>query len=149
MLPKPRIHQACIDLLQSKIDALEVRIQDAQQAATEDTKSSAGDKFETAREMMKQEIDKASAQLATFQRMQGWLGQLRPEQVTEQVAFGSLLHSNEGIYYFAVSLGKITLDDHVVYALSMASPLGQALAGKRVGDQVTFRGRTLRIQDLR
>jgi len=149
MPDKRAIRQACFDMLQSKLAALEKRIQEAQAAASEDSKSSAGDKYETSREMVKQEIEKASTQLRHFRRMEEVLRQLDAARAVDTVDFGSLVQSNEGIYYFSVSLGKVPVDDRTtIYALSITSPLGKALQGKREGEQVSFRGRTIAIESL-
>jgi transcription elongation GreA/GreB family factor len=134
MPPKPHFHQVCLNQLQAKIDRLNRSIAEAQQAASEDTKSSAGDKFETSREMMKQEINKLNAQLSQAVKMQQQLGQVNPEASKETVGFGSLVQTNEGLYYFSVSLGKVEVAGQSCFALSMASPLGKALAGKKAGE---------------
>ncbi len=147
-LTKSQVHRACLALIRSKIAALDIRIQEAQEAATEDTKSSAGDKYETSREMIQQEIDKATAQVATFAQMEEWLRRVEPSQKRRTIAFGSLVRSNEGWYYFTVSLGKVSVEGQTVYALSMASPLGQALADKTTGETVSFRGREVRIEEV-
>jgi transcription elongation GreA/GreB family factor len=145
-LTKSQVHRACLALIRSKLADLKTSIQDAQEAATEDTKSSAGDKYETSREMIQQEIDKATAQVATFDQMQEWLSRIEPSQKQKTIAFGSLVRCNEGCYYFSVSLGKLSVEGQTVYALSMASPLGQALAGKTAGETVSFRGRDIQIE---
>jgi len=147
-LTKSQVHRACLALIRSKIAALETQIQDAQEAATEDTKSSAGDKYETSREMIQQEIDKATAQVATFVQMEEWLRRVEPSQKQRNIVFGSLVRSNEGWYYLSVSLGKVSVEGQTVYALSMASPLGQALAGKTAGEKVIFRGREVHIEGV-
>ncbi len=146
LLPsKTDVHAAVVDLLQSKIEGLSVRIAEAQQAASEDTKSSAGDKFETSREMIRQEIDKANAQLGSFRQMQVLVEKISVGQKSGEVGFGSLVETSEATYFFSVSLGKLGVKGKEVYALSLASPLGKSLHGKRVGEKVSFRGRDLEI----
>ena len=145
LLSKEAIHQTCIDLVVEKIATLEQAIQDANEAANEDTKSSAGDKFETSREMMSLEINKNTAQLGLATEMLRHLRQIDPEATRNKVAFGSLVATNEGLYFFSVSLGKIKVEDKVCFALSLASPIGQALADKKAGDKVSFMNREVEI----
>lgn len=145
---KQILHQACLDLLEEKIASLQKAVQDAQQAASEDTKSSAGDKFETSREMIKLEINKYNQQLSQNSKMLHHLQQINPDTNRDTVAMGSLVLTNEGRYYFSVSLGKLSLEEESYFALSMASPIGRALAGHRAGDQVSFMGRTIQIQEI-
>ena len=66
----------------------------------------------------------------------------------DHIGFGSLVTTNEGVYYFSVSLGKVLLDGQLFFALSMASPIGKALAGRKAGDEVLFMGRKIRIEHL-
>ena len=145
---KPSLHQHCLDLLQSKMATLEQAIADAQQAASEDTKSSAGDKFETSREMIKQEINKNSQQLSQLNKMLLHLQQLKPELAKDRVGQGSLVIANEGRYYFSVGLGKVVLEGETYFALSMASPIAQALQGREAGEIVRFRGREIQIEEV-
>jgi transcription elongation GreA/GreB family factor len=145
---KPQIHQACIAMLEARISRLQQSIVHAQQAASDDTKSSAGDKFETSREMMKLEIDKNNAQLSQADTMLQHLHKLNPGTTMDKVAFGSLVHTNEGIYYFSVGLGKLMVDDKVCFALSMVSPIGKALGGRKAGETVDFMGRKVEIEAI-
>ena len=147
-LQKPAVLQACLDLIAEKSTELRASIRDAQEAANEDTKSSAGDKFETTREMMTQEIDKANGQLSVLAEMKVLLDKVKPDGRMDKVGFGSLVTTNEGLYFFSVSLGKVPVDGETVYALSMASPMGQAMAGATTGQKVSFRGRDILVKSI-
>lgn len=142
---KESIHQACLELLSQKIERLERSIADAQKAASEDTKSSAGDKFETSREMLKQEINKHSQQLAMATKMRQQFAKLNPSQKLTSIGFGSLVDTNEGLYYFSASLGKVVFEEKSCFALSMISPIGKALANLKTGDEVSFMKRKIKI----
>ncbi|MFK7923235.1 MAG: 3-oxoacyl-ACP synthase [Bacteroidia bacterium] len=142
---KARIHTQCLQILAEKIERLQRSIADAQKAASEDTKSSAGDKFETSREMLKQEINKHSQQLAMASKMRQQFTKLNPTQNLTSIGFGSLVDTNEGLYYFSASLGKVELEDKSCFALSMISPIGKALASLKVGDEVDFMKRKIKI----
>lgn len=145
---KIEIHLACIAMLEARMARLQEAIDQAQQAASDDTKSSAGDKFETSREMIKLEIDKNNMQLSQAATMLKHLHSLSPSSVLDSVAFGSLVQTNEGIYYFSVGLGKVVLEDKTCYALSMASPIGRALKGRKPGETVEFMGRKVVIEGI-
>lgn len=147
-MQKQALHQQCLDLLASKIATLEQMISDAQQAASEDTKSSAGDKFETSREMMKLEINKNSQQLSKANQMLQRLQQINPSIPKDKVGFGSLVIANEGKYYFSVGLGKVIVDGESYFALSMASPIGQALSGHEANERVAFMNREIQIKEI-
>ncbi len=110
-----------MSLIAEKTSVLHRSIRDANEAANEDSKSSAGDKFETGREMITQEIAKATQQLATLGEMRRALEKIRPNRQLESVGLGTLAHTSEGWFFFSVSLGNIQVEGQEVYALSMAS----------------------------
>ncbi|MFK7845929.1 MAG: 3-oxoacyl-ACP synthase [Rhodothermales bacterium] len=145
---KADIHQACITHVESRTQRLQEEIAQLQDAVNNDTKSSAGDKFETGREMMTLELNKVGMQLAQANKMLQMLSRIRPEQTLGKVAFGSLVKTNEGLYYFSVSLGKIIEGETEFFALSMASPIGAALGERGVGDKVDFMKRTIDIEAI-
>ena len=145
---KQKIHAECIAALRVKTLRQQKIIQDAQQAAADDTKSSAGDKFETSREMMKQEIQKAQQQMAIYEKMEEVLMQISLKEVQDQVGLGSLIQTDEGLYYFSVSLGQLQVEGQKVFILSMASPFGKNLYGKTKGEGMDFRGRKILIEEI-
>jgi len=52
---KEQLHNLCITYVQNRMQAAEDAFRAAEQASNDDTKSSAGDKYETGRAMMQQE----------------------------------------------------------------------------------------------
>lgn len=145
---KIQLHTVCLAMLQQSIDTLERAMADAQAAANDETKSSAGDKYETGRAMMQAEKDKYARQLATALANRHLLETINPKERRQQVRAGSLVRTNEGLYYFSAPLGKITLEGKVYFALSMASPLGQALLEKKAGAEVKFQGRRIVVEGV-
>ncbi|MEO1451224.1 MAG: 3-oxoacyl-ACP synthase [Bacteroidota bacterium] len=148
MLSKAILHSHCLTLLQDKISRLQEMINDAQQAASDDTKSSAGDKFETGREMMKREIDKYNLQLAEAEKQHRFLKQLTPAKTSDTIGPGSLVETPEGVYYFSVPLGKLTVEGESCFALSLVAPIGKALKGRKEGETISFMGRQILIKAL-
>ncbi|MDQ1139553.1 hypothetical protein [Pedobacter agri] len=57
---KNQLFQLCFTFIQNRIENIEYSMLQARQASNDDTKSSAGDKYETTREMMQQEMDRNS-----------------------------------------------------------------------------------------
>lgn len=143
---KIRLHACCLEQLKQSIDSLERAMADAQAAANEETRSSAGDKYETGRAMMQAEKDKYARQLAAAMANRRLLETLQPEQARRRVEAGSLVRTNEGMYFFSAPLGKVEMDGKIFFALSMSSPLGQALLGKQAGEKVKFQGREVAVE---
>ncbi|MBS2210841.1 hypothetical protein KEM09_05495 [Carboxylicivirga mesophila] len=133
----------------NKIQTLNTTIADISEAMKNDTKSSAGDKFETGREMMQIELNKQQNQLGQHLRIKNELKQINPDKSPESVEFGSLIYTNSGNYFISVAMGKIIIDNTTYYALSLASPIGQALKGCIVGDQVEFNKQLIKIAAIK
>lgn len=146
---KLALKSALLLLVDNKIQSLNTTIADITDGMINDTKSSAGDKFETGREMMQIELNKQQSQLNQQLRIKNELKQIKPDKTIETVGFGSLVHTNAGNYFFSVAMGKIIYNDTIYYALSMASPIGQALKGCYAGEQVQFNNNTIKIEAIK
>ncbi len=112
----------------------------ASEAATDDTKSSAGDKFETTREMMQQEISRHQQLLADAQRMEQVLASVDARAQAGPAKLGSLMETNRGTFFLAVSVGQIAVDGQPYWVVSTAAPVGRQLLGKVAGDRFAFNG---------
>lgn len=135
-------------LLEQRIQSLKDELAHTLEARNSDTKSSAGDKHEVGRAMVQQELDQLEAQLAKTQAMQQELARVPIDRVYEQVAFGSLITTDQGCYFIAIGLGAVEVDGEACYAISLASPIGQALKDKRVGEVIDFNGKRIRVQAI-
>jgi hypothetical protein len=60
---KIKLYQYCVEFIDKRIAGAREAIQIAQDSANEETKSSAGDKYETGRAMAQLEIEKNTTQL--------------------------------------------------------------------------------------
>lgn len=136
------------NLLDDRIEALEQSIQSAKESRDSDTKSSAGDKYETGREMIQQEIDKFEGQLAQTRLLKTDLAKIDPQKRYDHAEFGSLLICNSGNYFLSIAFGKVTVDIVDFICLSLASPLGKSFYMKKVGDELLFNGKKIGISDI-
>jgi hypothetical protein len=148
MLLKQIVCVAFNEQLSAKIATAESALVSAKSARDNETKSSAGDKYETGRELMQFEMDKQTGQLNQLKLLQGELAKINLKLPLQQAGFGSLIFTNQGNYLLSVSLGNVVLDNTSYYALSLVSPLGKMLLGKSVGDSFTFQGKEFVIQSL-
>lgn len=55
---KTSLYQHCLAFVEKRIETAKTALQQAREASNDDTKSSAGDKFETSREMAQQDIER-------------------------------------------------------------------------------------------
>ena len=135
-------------VLEGKLDALNTELAATLEARNSDGKSSAGDKHEVGRAMVQQELDKLEEQRAKLMALQQELAKVPLERKYEQVAFGSLVTTDQGHYLIAIGLGAVEVEGEVIYAISLASPIGKVLAGKKVGDAIVFNGRSVVIRGI-
>ncbi|OJJ16682.1 3-oxoacyl-ACP synthase [marine bacterium AO1-C] len=145
---KQQLFIHCEQYIHQKINNAKKAIEAAQQAANEETKSSAGDKYETGRAMMQLEKEKHATQLNEGLKLQKVLAQITPQSGHQVVGLGSLVITSQASYYIAISAGKVTLDTKTYFMISLASPIGQALQNHQVGDQVVFRGQKITIKNI-
>ncbi len=138
MLSKEKIIAACNAYIAKQIATIDEALLQARQAGNDDTKSSAGDKFETTRAMMHFEQEKLSGQLAETLKLREAIFNAEKTKTTDQIGLGSLVKTTLGIYFIAAGLGKVLVGNEVVFVISSASPIGQKLHGKHVGDEITF-----------
>ena len=122
------IHQK----ISEKIQKLEQLIAETR-ASNNDTKSSMGDKYETSREMLQQEINNLQIQLNEHLKSQQILKNINPNP-HKIVTLGSLVETEKGKFFIAVSLGEITFSQEKIFVISAESPLAKAMNGKKTGE---------------
>ena len=145
---KGQLQQMMQEQLQSQIKSLIQAKASIAESKLNETKSSAGDKYETGRAMMQMEQDKISSQLDQLIATKNHLKQISSDLKSDIVKVGTLVITDIGNYYVSVSLGKMIVDEIVYYAISPAAPLSIALTGNGVGDNVLFRNRCYKILDI-
>lgn len=122
-------------------------IDEAQDAANNETKSSAGDKYETGREVMQQEINLNLARLGEISNLKATLEHITITQTAATALPGSVVYTSNGNFYIAISAGKLTVAGTAFFAISAASPIGAKLLGKQAGYSFDLNGRKFVIED--
>jgi len=145
---KTAVYEQCFHAIQSRITNAEQALQQAREASQDDTKSSAGDKYETTREMMQQDIDRNEVQLFEAKRNLFQLEQCRDAEINGQIKAGSIVKTSKALLYFAVGIGQLVVGNHKVFAISPASPIGQVLLGKSKGNTFVFNSIIQKIEEV-
>lgn len=127
------------------MDAAQQGIDEAQQASKDDTKSSAGDKYETGRAMMQQETDRNMAQLNEANKLKVALNHINPTITSNVADTGSIVKTNNGNFYLAISAGVLNVGGEMYMAISPASPIGIKMKGLKVGDGFEVNNRKYQI----
>lgn len=135
---KEELYKKSESYLEEKIARISHSILDLEAALTNESKSSAGDKYETSREMINIEIHKLSTQLQQFQKLQITLEVSKRNASTDIVRMGSLVKASNAIYFICIPIGEVVAGDKKAYVIGAGSPIAQALIGKSVGDTFSF-----------
>lgn len=138
----------CLEVIRERIKSAEQAIVSAKEASQDDTKSSAGDKYETTREMMQQEISRNESQLFESRKLEHTLMQLPKTSNTDIVQNGSLVYTTIGNFFISAGAGQFEVDGLNYFTISAVSPLGRALAGTKRDGEVDFKGRQYQIKEI-
>lgn len=139
-LTKEAVYAFVQEELNSRVVTIQSSLRSHKEGLLSESKSSAGDKHNTSRAMMHLEEEKLNKQLAQFGQLKKVLHSVNPSKVDQDVTLGSLIETNKGWLFLAVPLGNLTVMNMDLMAVSLASPIGQALKGKKSGDEVKFQG---------
>ncbi len=140
-MTKQQAHILVKEALERRIIALKTILSDSFSAvASEDTKSSAGDKHETAVSMAQLEQEKLTHQINQLLALQQQFSRIQVNTVHTKVQLGSLLETKNGYFYVSVGLGKVEHENNSIFALGIDAPLVRLLLGKKVGESVEFNG---------
>lgn len=145
---KNSVFLSCQAHLNEKIQRLEEALRELKLGTENESKSSAGDKHETARAMMHLEQEKLAMQLDELLRQKNELLKIEVSNTAKQITKGSLIKTNKGFLFLSVGIGKIVTDDIPVFSLSMQSPLGKNLMGMEAGGELTTNGMQYVIEEV-
>jgi hypothetical protein len=140
-MDKHIVHQTVEDKIRSRITDLQFALNDAMEATSDDSKSTAGDKHETSRAMAHLEQEKLGNQYSEAIKLLEVLRRIDPSINTNTIRIGSLVETSMGWFYLSVGLGQIVIDGKTVFCLTPLAPFGQLLLGKKTGDQLEWQGK--------
>ncbi len=145
---KQQLYNACTAYVQQRIETANNAVKEAQASANSETKSTAGDKHDTARAMMQLAAEQNAKHLSAANKLKHALTLIDPKSEQSKVSLGSLVLASNGNFYVAISAGKIELDGTLYFAISPTSPMGQILSGLQKGDETEFNGRKIVVKEV-
>lgn len=145
---KTELYNYCLSTIETKLNTINSVFDSAQSAANNETKSTAGDKHDTARAMAHLESEKNAKQLVEINKLKRVLPYLKEFKISDKAGLGSLVITNSGNYYLSISLGKITLNSINYLLISPVTPIGKLLVGLSVGDVVSFNSKSIKVLEL-
>lgn len=146
---KEKVYHTAIAQVKERINLLMAERKAINEGILEETKSSAGDKFETGRETMSQDLMTVEKQLkqatAEFDELCRFQAIKEPSETVQE---GSLVQVGADSYLISISLGQIIVEGQKLFLLSKNSPLGEILVGRKKNDRIEFRGRSIQIIEV-
>ncbi|WP_295221788.1 hypothetical protein [uncultured Chryseobacterium sp.] len=130
-MDKSKVLATVKEKIADKIKKLEKLIEETR-ASNNDTKSSMGDKYETGREMLQQEINNLQRQLNECLQQQLLVQKINGEP-SSKVQNGALIKTDKGLFYISASVGEILSENRKIMTVSAESPLVKAMAGLTTG----------------
>ena len=138
MLPKSAIIAELNKKLSIKLNYLNTILQQTIYSRNSDTKSSAGDKFETSREMAQIEISKIEKEIIKTQQF-----------ITDLTSKASQLIITDKIaFLISIPFGKIMVSGTEVFCISNSAPITKQLVYTKVSEGFEYRGVAYNILDI-
>ena len=136
------------EIIEQRMNTSWQAMEAAKNSANEVGKSSAGDKYETARAMgqIDREMNGRMYEQARQERL--ILEKINPQLPLSSVGLGSLVKTTMGDFFVSVGAGVITLNGKNVMVISPQAPIGQILMGKAAQETFEFRGKGYKILSI-
>ncbi|SCY17459.1 hypothetical protein SAMN05192588_1506 [Nonlabens sp. Hel1_33_55] len=147
-LLKKQVHDHCLALVKEQLDTIQSSLDQLMEAKTNETKSSAGDKYETGMAMIQNQEQLYKRQQVDAKNRWNVLNSIDPTKEKTTVDTGTLIQLSTGWFYMAVAIGKVTMEEQDVFVLSLQSPLGVLLKGKTAKDQINFNGKQITVESV-
>lgn len=145
---KKELYKQCQNFVNNRLQTVQDIISSNQKALQSETKSSAGDKHETGRAMLQLEMEKAGQQLLGITQMKEVLAKIDDSKNSNIAHLGSVIETNIANYFLSISAGKLIFKNKIFYAISVSSPIGKHLLGKKNSDVFTFNGNQVQIKSI-
>lgn len=144
---KKRLIATCLNQVALNIESAKQLLKNIVESKLNDTKSSAGDKFETSRERLQAEEDRINAVLINSKQLEHKLKTLNTA-ACNKVQAGAIIQTNMANYFISIGLGKIVVDDATYYIISPEAPLSKIMWQKQIGETFNINNSIQTITDI-
>lgn len=146
-MDKKALKAHCMQLLHTKVGELKRTLADFQDSANSETKSTAGDKFDTSRSMMQLEVDKIYNQIKISNDELVKLSNI-PTDTCLSVRMGAIVQTDKNVLYLSIGLGQVMYKEERLFCLSANAPIAQKIMGLKVGDSYEMNGNIFVIKEI-
>jgi hypothetical protein len=145
---KNKLKQFCKNIIHQRIEISKASIENAQQSANSEEKSSAGDKYETARAMSHLERDMHTRQLAENLKELSALYAINTNAIYDTITNGAFVKCAEVSFFIAIGIGKQIIEGDKILFLSLSAPLAKLMEHKKTGDKFIFLDKEIFIEEV-
>jgi len=145
---KHKILDHYLKVINDKVVMLQKVLTDLKESSSNETKSTAGDKHETALAMLQIEQVNVRSQLQEALIKKAALEKINPNVSATIIVNGSLIKTNKGYLWMSAALGKAVIENIPVITLSPQSPLGQKLMGLKEGEIASINSVEYKIENI-
>ena len=138
MLNKSDVLDELIKQLSEKLFNLKGSLLSLIESRNSDTKSSAGDKFETSREMAQIEISKIEKEIVKTQQL-----------ITDLTSKASqFIITDKGAFLISIPFGKLMVNSSEVFCISNSAPITNQLVKTEISARFKYRGVAYNVLDI-
>jgi hypothetical protein len=138
MLNKSDVLDELIKQLSEKLFNLKGSLLSLIESRNSDTKSSAGDKFETSREMAQIEISKIEKEIVKTQQL-----------ITDLTSKASqFIITDKGAFLISIPFGKLMVNSSEVFCISNSAPITNQLVNTEISANFKYRGVAYNVLDI-
>ncbi len=145
---KKTLQKKCIAIIEERIAEFNKAMSNAQDAANNEEKSSAGDKYETSRAMNQLDKDMYAKQLFANKSELAALMLIDCNKIYLSAQAGCFIQCENYSFFIAAGLGKITYEKKNIFLLSPNAPLAKMLLKKKIGDFISFNNEEIKIINI-
>lgn len=138
----------CIRYIKDRKEMVLKSIVSIEESLFEEGKSTAGDKHHTGRAMLQIERENTGIQLMEIENTEAILRKVSIYSKSDVIRMGSLVATKNANYFLSISAGMVAVNATNYICISVGSPIGQLLLGKKKGDTYTFSGKHYLIEDV-
>ena len=143
---KNKLKNLGLDVLKQRIATAQEAMNQAQEAANSEEKSSAGDKYETGRAMGQLQKEMYGRQLAEYAKEVKALQSIAVDPLCDGGGPGAFVQAAGIAFFVSAGLGRQEVEGLSVLFVSPLAPLARALENKRAGDSLLFNGANMIIE---
>lgn len=128
----------CQEKVSNRYQKIKQTIADLNEALEEASNRGGDDGFDNSRAMIQIDIENATKQLGEVNILRDVLQKIDIKSSTPYARLGSLVRTNQAIYFLSLSIGIVLIDRENYLCVALHSPIGEMLLGKQAGEKFMF-----------